>query len=336
MLIMNQTAVAANLTHAECVDLLSETMQSVSARDVIMPLRQFIPIPGTSGKFTMMPGYLGKPSCFGVKLVSKYPPDDNSKHGSHIGAVMVFDSETGVPKALLDGGELTAIRTSAASALATRKLSRFDSSVLTIMGCGDEARHHIQAMLSVRPIKRIVVWGRNSDRVDAFLSDCQRRNLIPENVITEVEADAKKAVAQADIVCTVTAATEPILKGAWLQSGVHVNLVGAAIRSSAEADIDVVTRSKFYIDYRESAMAQAGELLNAIDAGVVDQDHIVGEIGELLLGRCEGRADDGDITVYKSLGVSAQDLAAGQRAFDNACAAIENKLETGGALSVDW
>ncbi len=326
---MNRAAVAASLSHAECVDILHDTMQSVSQGDVIMPLRQFIQIPDTPGKFTMMPGYLGQPKCFGVKLVSKYPPDDASPHGSHIGAVMVFDADSGVPYAMLDGGELTAIRTSSASALATQALSRSDSTTLTLMGCGDEARHHIQAILTVRPISQIIVWGRSPQRAQAFVDDCIKHNIIPDNIVTKVEADAQSAVQQADIVCTVTAATEPILKGEWLRPGTHVNLVGAAIRSSSEADTEVVRRAKFYIDYRESAMAQAGELLNALEAGVIDEDHIVGEIGEVISGACQARVDDHEITVYKSLGVSAQDLAAGKQAYGNA-------LRDGHGVKVDW
>lgn len=320
---------AANLTHANCIELLDKTMQSVSERDVIMPLRQFIQIPDTPGKFTMMPGFLGDPRCFGVKLVSKYPSSKDNSHGSHIGAVMVFDAENGLPYAMLDGGELTAIRTSSASALATRELSRVDSSTLTILGCGDEARHHIQAILAVRSLRHIIIWGRSPERAQNFVEDCITRGLIPSSVTLKVEPDAATAVSQADIVCTVTAATQPILHGSWLKSGTHVNLVGAAIRTSSEADNEVVSRSKFYVDYRESAMAQAGELLNAIEAGVVDEKHIVGEIGEVLSKQCESRVNDQEITVYKSLGVAAQDLAAAKQAFENA-------QRDGNGVKIDW
>lgn len=318
MLILNKDAVAQSLSHAECVEVLDQTMRSVSKRDVIMPLRQFIAIPDTPGKFTMMPGYLGEPRCFGVKLVSKYPREAGSPHGSHVGAVMVYDADTGLPQALLDGAELTAIRTSAASALATRELARKDASVLTIMGCGDEARHHIQAVSAVRDLTEIIVWGRSLSKAQAFVDDCISRNLVSSSVKVRAEADAETAVSQGHIVCTVTAATTPILQGAWLKAGTHVNLVGAAIRTSAEADQDVVTQSRFYIDYRESAMAQAGELLDALEAGAIDESHIVGELGELLAGDIVGRQDETEITVYKSLGVAAQDLAAGKRATENA------------------
>jgi ornithine cyclodeaminase/alanine dehydrogenase-like protein (mu-crystallin family) len=300
-------------------------MQSVSCGDIIMPLRQFMQIPNTAGKFTVMPGYVGKPASFGVKIVSKFPRDANSPHGTHVGAVMIFDAEHGIPLAMLHGGELTAIRTAAASGLATRQLARVNAETLTLLGCGEEAQHHLTAMLAVRPLKKIIVWGRSVERAHAFV---EAQNL-PASIQIRVEADAKTAVAAADIICTVTSATTPILKGAWLSPGTHVNLVGAALRTSAEADTDVVKRSRFYIDYRTSAMAQAGELLNAIEQGVVSEAHIIGEIGEVLAGQKPGRLSPTDITVYKSLGVAAQDLCAASCAFNNAL-----KLNKG--THIDW
>lgn len=320
MLILNKAAVAKCLSHAECVALLRDTMIAVSKRDVIMPLRQYMQIPQTQGKFTMMPGYMGQsgdnPRCFGVKLVSKYPPVNGSS--SHIGAVMLYDADSGQPVAMLDAGELTAIRTSAASGLATDALARADACVLTLMGCGDEAFHHVQAILAVRQLSKIVVWGRSPERAAEFLERCDSAGILPVGIEVAVEADAETAVGQADIVCTVTSATQPILKGAWLQPGSHVNLVGAAVKTSREADDEVVTRGRFYIDYRDSAMDQAGELLDAIAAGLITEQHIVGELGDLLQGNCAGRSSDQEITVYKSLGVAAQDLAAASRALRNA------------------
>ncbi|MFA3791134.1 ornithine cyclodeaminase family protein [Aliiglaciecola sp. SL4] len=329
MLILNRHDVSASLSHAQCVDVVESAMKSVSQRNVVMPLRQFIGIPQTKGKFTMMPGYIQDPKCFGVKLVSKYPPVEGSELGSHIGAVMVFDADTGVPKALLDGGELTAIRTSAASALATKVLARKESKTLTVMGYGDEAWHHILAILAVTKLDKIIIWGRSCERATKLIEKCQSSPKVADNIEIVFEIDAQAAVSVADIVCTVTSSTQPILEGKWLQPGTHVNLVGAAIRTSSEADSDVVTRAKFYIDYKESAMAQAGELLDAIDAGLIDENHIVGEIGDVLLGNSPGRESGQEITVYKSLGVSAQDLAAGVCAFNNA---MDNNI----GVSIDW
>ena len=325
MLFLNKTALTQSLSHAQCIDALSDTMQSVSCGDVIMPLRQFMQIPNTAGKFTVMPGYVGKPASFGVKIVSKFPREANSPHGTHVGAVMIFDAEHGIPLAMLHGGELTAIRTAAASGLATRQLARENAQTLTLLGGGEEAQHHLKAMLAVRPLTNIIVWGRSVERAQAFV---EAQNL-PASIQIRVEADAKTAVAAADIICTVTSATTPILKGEWLSPGTHVNLVGAALRTSAEADTEVVKRSRFYIDYRTSAMAQAGELLNAIEQGVVTQAHIIGEIGEVLAGQKPGRQSTTDITVYKSLGVAAQDLCA-------ASCALNNALKLNKGIHIDW
>lgn len=318
MLVLNREAVIASLSHAECVDLMDAAMRVVSTRDIVMPLRQFMAVPDTKGKLGMMPGYLGKTTdtepTFGIKVVSKFPREPGSPLSSHVGAVLLFETKDGLPIAFMDGRELTAIRTSATTAMATRVLARKDAASVTFIGCGEEARHHIQAILPVRPIKKIIMWGRNVERAKAFAAE----QGLPSGVTIEVEPDLETAAREAEILCTVTSSTQPILKGAWLQPGVHVNLVGAAVRASAEADVDVVKCSRFYVDYLPSALEQAGELVNAIEAGLVTPEHVVGEIGSVLNGDAPGRASDQEITVYKSLGVAAQDLAAGVAAAKNA------------------
>jgi len=314
MRILNREAVAESLSHAECIDAVEAAMRAVSRGDTIMPLRRYMDIPGHGGKFTLMPGYLGEPCTFGVKIVSKYPRSLDSPYGSHVGAVMIFDSEQGIPLALMDGSELTAIRTAAASALATRILARADAATLAILGTGTQAQHHVQALTCVRPITELRVWGRTH----AYARRLVRRLALPAPIAARVCDSARRAVDGADIVCTTTSAAEPVLEGKWLAPGCHVNLVGAAIASSAEADVDVVTRSRFYVDYKASAMDQAGELLAAIRDGAVSEAHIAGEIGDVLAGRVAGRSNDREITVYKSLGVAAQDLAAAYAAFRNA------------------
>ena len=314
MRILNREAVAQALSHAECIDAMEAAMRAVSRGDTIMPLRRYMDIPQQGGKFTLMPGYLGNPCTFGVKIVSKYPRCEDSPYGSHVGAVMIFDPGEGIPLALLDGSELTAIRTAAASALATRVLARNGSATLAVLGTGTQARHHILALTCVREINEIRVWGRNAGHARKLV----RELALSDSVSVVVSGSAREAVDGARIVCTTTSAADPVLKGKWLAPGCHVNLVGAAIASSAEADIEVVTRSRFFVDYRASAMDQAGELLAAIGSGAVTESHVAGEIGEVLEGSVTGRRNDQEITVYKSLGVAAQDLAAGYAAFRNA------------------
>ena len=325
MLILDRAAVASCLSYGDCVDALDAAMRAVSAGNAIMPLRQYLQIPGSAVRFTLMPGYMDAPPCFGVKVVSKAERAPDSPWGSHVGAVMVFSPDEGIPVALLEGSELTAIRTAAASALATRALAAPEARRLAMIGCGLQAEHHVRALLTVRPIDHIVVWGRSRTRAEAFLASLE----VPPGVVVEVADSVASAVADADIVTTVTSARTPILAGAWLKPGSHVNLVGAAVRDAAEADVETVRRSRFFVDYRASAMAQAGELLDAIEQGIVTAAHIAGEIGEVLAGTLPGRRSEAEITVYKSLGVSAQDLAAGWRAWQRA-------RERSAGIEVSW
>jgi len=325
MLVLNRKATAAALSHAACIRALTPAMVSVSRGEAQLPLRSYLNIPGTQGKFTLMPGYSADPRTFGVKIVSKFPREPGSPHSSHVGAVMVFDADEGLPLALLDGAELTAIRTSAASALATQALARDGANTLGILGCGEEAWHHALAIAEVRPLQRITVWGRSEERAQQF-ADRVSAHL---GIETTAMKDRQQLVGQSDIVCTVTSATTPILMGKWLKAGTHVNLVGAAVATSAEADEEVVTCSRFFTDYRTSALAQGGELINAIESGAVDESHIVAEIGQVLSNELPGRAGDDEITVYKSLGVAAQDLAAGLAAYHVA-------RKAGLGVDIDW
>jgi alanine dehydrogenase len=214
----------------------------------------------------------------------------------------------------MDAAELTAIRTAGASAVATRALARQEASHLAILGTGDQAVTHLEAISNVRKLQTVHVWGRSSEKAER-LAEEQGSKL---SLRIEVSKTAEEAVRGADIVCTVTASHEPVLSGAWLQPGAHVNLVGSSRLTSREADDEVVSRSRFFVDSRTSARAEAGELRHAMDAGKVSDRHVLGEIGEVLGGGVVGRTSDSDITVYKSLGVAVQDLAAAHVVYDRA------------------
>ena len=276
-------------------------MRQVSSGDTLLPLRQFLAIPDAPGKMAVMPGYIAHPPRFGLKTVSKFT---NAAH-SHVGTVQLYDATNGQLLAIIEGGTLTAIRTAAASALATDLLARPDSHHLAILGTGEQARRHIEAMAAVRPISQIRIWGRNAQNAEALAATLRNADMP-----AIVAATVAEAVADADIICTTTAAATPILHGQHVRPGTHVNLVGSAIPTTAEADTALVAMSQFYGDYRAATLAQAGEFHNAIAAGLITADHLIGEIGELILGRIPGRQDDTAITLYKSLGVTAQDLTA--------------------------
>lgn len=306
MRIIPQSQVEQLLPVAQCVPVMRQAMLATSRRNVTLPIRQFMPVPDAPGKLAIMPGTLGEPACFGIKLVCKYDRPHDDPLGTHVGMVMLFDSVKGVPLAMIEGSSLTAIRTSAASALATELLARKNARRLAIIGNGEQAERHVHAMRAVRDIEHIAIWGRDPERAARFEQNIGRKT----GVAVELCHSPADAVAKADIICTTTSSRDPVLHGQDLQPGQHVNLVGAAIPAAAEVDDEAVSRSRFYVDYRDAAMAAAGELLGAIEREAVTEEHIVGEIGEVADGTAPGRENGDDITMYKSLGVASQDLAA--------------------------
>jgi ornithine cyclodeaminase/alanine dehydrogenase-like protein (mu-crystallin family) len=305
------------LPMAECVDLMHRTMSAVSQGRVVLPLRSVMVMPGELGMLGNMPGYLAEPECFGVKLVSLIPRNKPPQYSSHLGLVLLFEIEHGQPVALLDAAEITAIRTAATSGLATRLLAKPDASDLAILGAGEQARSHLDAMLTVRKLRRIRVWARDGGKAKAFAQTEGARH----GVTIEVADTPRDAVAKADIICTVTKAREPILLGEWLEPGVHMNIVGSSIASTAEIDTPAVVKSRFFVDYRASTINEGGEYLRALRAGAITPDHILGEIGDVANGSKIGRESPRDVTLYKSLGIAPQDLAAAHHVLQKARAA---------------
>jgi ornithine cyclodeaminase len=314
MRVLNRGAVERALPLADCIAAVEQAMVATSAGEADLPLRMHLPIRGSKGKLVVMPGMLGPLRVFGLKIVSKFPRPAGDPHGSHVGMVIIFDADNGLPLAMLEGGVLTEIRTAAASALATRALSRPESKVLAVLGTGAQAEWHARAIPVVRPIEAVRIWGRNAAHAAALAQRLRAELQRPVSVATTV-ADAVRG---ADIVCTTTSTPEPILRGEWLEPGMHLNLVGSAIPTTAEVDVECVRRARFYVDTRAAAAAEAGELRAALAAGAVNADHVLGEIGEVLAGKVPARGDAAQITLYKSLGVASQDLAAGLRAYQNA------------------
>jgi ornithine cyclodeaminase/alanine dehydrogenase-like protein (mu-crystallin family) len=306
LLIVSGADVRRALPMSECIEAVARAMRALSNGGADVPLRTVMQVPGGRNFFGVMPGYLADPRGLGAKIITVYP--DNAKRGlpSHLGLVVLFDSEIGFPLAVMDAAEVTAIRTAAASAVATRALARNDASHLAILGSGEQAVTHLEAISKVRTLRSVRVWGRSTEKAERFAEEQGPRL----SLRVEVSKTAEDAVKGADIICTVTASHEPVLNGAWLARGAHVNLVGASRLNAREADDDVVARSRFFVDSRTSARAEAGELKHAMDAGLVSESHILGEVGDVLSGSVAGRTGDHDITVYKSLGVAAQDLAA--------------------------
>jgi ornithine cyclodeaminase/alanine dehydrogenase-like protein (mu-crystallin family) len=301
----------------ECIDLMHRTMIAVSERRVVLPLRSVMVMPQDRGMLGNMPGYLADPECFGVKLVSLIPRNKPPQYSSHLGLVLLFEAEHGCPVGLLDAAEITAIRTAAASGLATRLLAGAQAGDLGLLGAGEQARSHLEAMLAVRPLRRVRVWARDRSKAEDFARVEGARH----RIAIETSGTVREAVEGADIICTVTKAREPILLGEWLIPGAHLNVVGSSIATTAEIDTPAVVKSRFFVDYRESTVNEGGEYLRALKAGAITQEHILGEIGEVANGSKIGRRSPSDVTLYKSLGIAPQDLASAHYVLEKARAA---------------
>jgi ornithine cyclodeaminase len=302
---------------ADCIDLMHRTMIAVSERRVVLPLRSVMVMPGDRGMLGNMPGYLAEPECFGVKLVSLIPRNKPPLYSSHLGLVLLFEAEHGQPVALLDAAEITAIRTAAASGLATRLLANPDAGDLALLGAGEQARSHLEAMLTVRTPRRIRVWARDGAKSAAFARTEGARH----GIAIEASPTVRAAVADADIICTLTKARDPILPGEWVAPGAHLNVVGSSIADAAEIDTATVVKSRFFVDCRDSTHHEGGEYRRALAAGAISPEHILGEIGEVANGSRVGRRARSDVTLYKSLGIAPQDLASAHHVLQAARAA---------------
>jgi ornithine cyclodeaminase/alanine dehydrogenase-like protein (mu-crystallin family) len=310
MLVIDRETVHERLTYELCIPLVRKAMIALSRGETRQLLRSIIPL-GGGHAFGIMPGALGEHAAFGAKLISVFP--DNFEKGvqSHQGVVVLFDGESGSVACVVHAGEVTAIRTAAASAVATDALARADATRLAILGYGEQAETHARAIAQVRRLASIEVWGRSLDRADAFAA--RMREAL--GLAVRAHATAESAVADADIICTVTHASEPVLLGRWVRAGAHVNLVGSGGLGPVEVDDDLVVRSRFIADHREGVLAQGAEVARAKEKGLIGDEHVVGEIGQVLDGAIPGRQSDDQITVYKSLGHVVQDLAAAQALY---------------------
>jgi ornithine cyclodeaminase len=311
MRIIDREEVARRLTHELCIPLARHAMIAFSRGETRQHLRSILPL--SEGRmFGIMPGALGPNAMFGAKLISVFPGNFAKGIQSHQGVVVLFDGESGSPVCIAHSGEITAIRTAAASAVATDALARPEASRMAILGYGEQAGTHARAIARVRKLETITVWGRDPERARAFAGKIGAEL----GITVAASSSVREAVDGADIVTTVTNAREPILEGAWIAPGTHVNLVGSSGPGPVEVDHDLVVRSRFIADSREGVLAQGAEFLKAKAAGLVGDDHVVGEIGQVLAGDLEGRQSPDQITVYKSLGHVVQDLAAAKALYE--------------------
>jgi ornithine cyclodeaminase len=314
VLVVNPVEVRQLLLMNECIPIMEQALMNLGRGEGINPLRPVMFLPEKVGALGMMPAYLGEPPAMGAKIVSVMPKNYGTKYDSHQGVVLLFENEHGSLLAMVDASEITAIRTAAVSAVATRLLARPDASDLAIIGSGVQGASHLEAMLLARPIDRIRIWSKTGSRSQLFSEREGAKFTRHIEVMPSIEA----AVDGADIICTTTMAPQPILKGDWLAPGVHINAVGSSIKSTRELDTAAVVKSRLFVDRRESTLNEAGDFLFPKAEGAINDDHIQGELGEILLGQIEGRKTVEEITLFKSLGLGVEDIASAFHIYEKA------------------
>ncbi|MYJ81062.1 MAG: ornithine cyclodeaminase family protein [Acidimicrobiaceae bacterium] len=328
VLILNQADVIDLLPMGACIEAVEESFLAHARNDVIQPLRPFIKIPEDAGILAMMPGYVGPLEAAGIKVITVYYTNHGTEYDSHQGVVMLFDTINGRLLTVADASSITAIRTAAASGVATRLLSNEASSSLTIIGSGTQARTHVEAMLAVRPIQTIRVWGRNPDTAAEFAGWARRTFDVPARFVEDIRG----ALSGADIVCTTTSSNDPLVLEDMLEPGMHINAVGSSVKFARELDAGAMKRCRLYVDSRESALNESGDLILAMREGIINDKHIVAEIGEVLDGQRPGRGATDEITLFDSLGLAIQDISAARLIYDRAIADSRGTMvELGGA-----
>ncbi len=318
MLILSADDLRRAVPMEQAMEAVASAFAQLSGGQAEVPLRLRLAVPAQEGLALVMPAYLAESDALGLKLLTIFPHNQELHRLPVINAlVLLFDAENGLPLALMDGGWLTALRTGAASGVATRLLARQDARVLALFGAGAQALPQVWAVCVARPIERVWLVNRTPARAERLAGELRRFGPpIPADV--RVAASAREALGEADVICCATAASTPLFDDADLRPGAHLNGIGSYLPTMQEVPSATVARARVFVDERRAAWAEAGDLIIPRDQGLLDEAHIAGELGELVAGRLAGRADSNQITFFKSVGLAVQDVATAQMAYTRA------------------
>ncbi len=314
VLVINQREVEQLLPMRECMDIMQDVLKGMAEGDFTLPPRSVMWLPEQRGALASLPSYWHSKDLMGLKASTVFAQNSGTDFDAHHGVVMLFEGQQGRLLCLVDCTSITAIRTAGVSGVATDLLARKDASKLAILGSGVQAVSHLQAMLACRPIKQVQVYSKTLPKAQAFAAKQSQLH----GLSVQACRSAQEAVAEADIICTVTSSPQPILQGAWLQPGVHINAVGAHTPSTRELDGEAVRRCRFFGDRCEATCNEAGEFILAKKEGAITDAHLLGDLGAVLTGAIQGRQSDQDMTLFKSLGMSIEDLAAAAYLYEKA------------------
>ncbi len=303
LLVLSEPEVRELLDMESCVEAMTEVLTSLARGELYQPLRSMVRPPDTDGLLGLMPAHRGgERAVYALKEIVVTPDNPTRGLDAHQGAVLLHDGVTGELVAVLNASPITAIRTAAVSAVATRALARADTARVAILGAGVQARAHADAMRAVLDDPEIRIWARRIEAAEELAADV--------GAIASPSPDA--ALFGAEVVCTTTSAREPVLEHRWLAPGAHVNAVGSSIPTARELDTETLRRGALFVDRRESALNEAGDYLIAAAEGAISPEQIRAELGEVLAGLAPGRADEEEFTIFKSLGIAVEDLAAAE------------------------
>jgi ornithine cyclodeaminase len=313
VLVLSHRDVLAALQPQPCADAMAAVLAGHARGETFMPLRSVMMPPDAHGFMGLMPGWSrgrgGGTAAFALKAVCIMPGNPARGLDAHQGLVTLFDGETGIPTAILDASAVTAVRTAAVTAVATGALARPDAATLAVLGAGVQARAHLRALAGVRAFERVRVYAPTAAHAEEVSAQASETGL---DGVT-VAASARDALRDADVVVTVTSAREPVLRREWLKPGAHLNAVGASSPQNREIDTATVAASALFCDSRESLANEAGEFRLAVTEGLITGvEHVRAELGEVLAGTAPGRRDAAELTVFRSLGLAVEDLAAAQ------------------------
>ncbi|HVU95998.1 MAG TPA: ornithine cyclodeaminase family protein [Puia sp.] len=305
---IDKPTIATLLPMSEAIPLMESMFHDLATGQILQPLRTLMWLPDKKGLLGMMPAYAGGPNLIGIKLITIFHGNANTTHPSHQGVIILFDGENGAPLMLFDAEEITAIRTAAASAVATKLLAKKEASTLAILGTGEQAARHLEAIPLVRPIKEVRIWGRNKSKAVQLAEKTEKRQVT-------IADTPQQAAEGADIICTVTAATQPILQGEWISPGTHLNVVGSCTPNAREVDSETIAKAKVFTDKYESLFNEAGDFLIPKKEGCITESAVQAELGEVIAKTRPGRQHPADITLFKSLGIAAEDLYSAYHVF---------------------
>lgn len=307
MKIIEEKEVLERLSMAKCMELMKTALMDLETGKGMQPMRNVIHLPH-GNLFGFMPAYLGDDDCFGAKILTAFPGNAGTGYPSHIGYVMMFDAQHGTVLGMADANAITKIRTGAVSGVATDLLARKDASHLALIGAGAQARSHMEAISLIREIRKVTVYDIFAEQAERFAEETKARYAVDVEICSSVEACVKDA----DIICTVTPSKDAYLKAEWVKKGAHINAVGTFSPDKREVTSELMAASKLYADQVEALKKESGEYLVPLKEGLITENHVIGSIGEVLLGKAPARESEEEITLFDALGLAVEDVMCGK------------------------